>query len=456
MKRVFRQTRMFKLRQKTRRRLCRAGFLLGCLLPTISLALWGAYRHSPVHARRHELALRQSLGLRARVAAVAGPRPGVVRYRDLELADAETGRPMAMCGLVEVRRPAIGGPTELLVQDVTIRPGGLAACYALVSRLLRSDQGEDDLDLLLTVERITISDPGEPYFLSRASGSIRSSSSDGEAKLSLASGDAADAAAEGSETNADKILLRVARNRQKPTPTDEWELHTGSRAVPCSWFSAIADHLPYVPGSQFRGSVWARQSESVWQVAVRGTVANVDLAQVVTKSFDHALEGTVDLHVDAAHFEAGRLIDLRARIEGGPGRISHSLLAAATAALGCAPAYQPQTHGGILPYQQLALKVEIHRDGKLAIAGRCPDKLGVMLTNGDGRPLLSQPRPQPQSVLNLVRALAGADGPFVPATPQAALLLGWLPLPVASVSEPATATRAPPSAAARPGEDTLR
>ena len=39
-----RRTRMFRLRQKTRRGLCRAGFVLLCLLPTAALALWGSWR----------------------------------------------------------------------------------------------------------------------------------------------------------------------------------------------------------------------------------------------------------------------------------------------------------------------------------------------------------------------------------------------------------------------------
>jgi hypothetical protein len=446
---------MFKLHQESRRRLCRAGFLLGCLLPTVSMAAWGAYRHSPLHTRRHELVLRASLGLRARVATVASPRPGIVRYGDMELADGETGRPIATCGLVEVRRPAISGPTELHFQDVTVQPGGLQACYALVSRILRIDQGAGDQDLLITGERITISNDDGPFMFSRASGFLRSSAIESEVKLSLVPRNADDPQAENPDANADKILFRVARNRQKPTPTNEWELHTASRAVPYAWLTAVASHLPDMPGSTIRGSIAARQTEASWQVALRGTVMGVDLAHIMANSYGHVLEGTVNLHVDSAKFEAGRLIDLRARVEGGPGRIGHSLLAAATASLGCTPAYQPLARGEILPYQQLGLEIAINRDGKLGIFGRCPDKLGAMLIDSEGQPLLTVPQVQSQSVLHLVSLLAGSDGPLVPATPQVARLLGWLPLPVAPMPEPATATR-PAPAAVRPGKITLQ
>jgi hypothetical protein len=438
---------MFKLRQETRRRLCRAAFLLGCLLPILGVSAWGAFRHSPLHLRWQELSLRQSLGLRARVTALTHPRPGVVCYHGLDLADAETGTSIAICGLVEVRRPAIGGPTELLLRDVSVMPGGLAECYALVSRLLRPDQGARDFELLVNAERVTITDAGDPYFLSRASGSIRATGDDCETKLSLAPGGEGPAA-ESSDASGDKILLRVARNRRQQPITNEWELHTGSHAVPFAWLAAGGYPLPDMPGSRFRGSVGARESDSGWQVAARGTLAGVDVTPLMGPLSGHFFEGTVDLHVDAAKFEAGRLVDLRARVDGGPGRVGRSLLTTAASTLGCTPSYLPQTQGGIVPFEQLACEVAIHRDGKLVIAGRCRDKLGVILSNTDGRPLLAQPpsNRQPQSTLNLVRALAGSDGPLVPATPLAARLLSWLPLANSAGPDPMTATRPGPVA----------
>ncbi len=88
---------MFRLRQIIRRRLCRAGFVLGCLTPLVALTAWGTYRHSPAHGHNEESTLRQFLGLRVRVGEVAHPRPGIVRYRDVELSDVESGKPVVSC-----------------------------------------------------------------------------------------------------------------------------------------------------------------------------------------------------------------------------------------------------------------------------------------------------------------------------------------------------------------------
>ena len=55
---------MFKLSQESRRRMCRAGFLLGCLLPAAGLATSGAYRQTSFFVRSHETVLSNALGLR--------------------------------------------------------------------------------------------------------------------------------------------------------------------------------------------------------------------------------------------------------------------------------------------------------------------------------------------------------------------------------------------------------
>ena len=129
---------MFRLRQRTRRQFCRAGFLIGCLVPTLALALWGAYRHTPLHDRQLEMALEQSLGLQVRVYGVTHPRPGLVCYEGLELSDAETGAPIATCDAASMRTPARSGATELSIHGLSIERGGLPACYALLERVLHS------------------------------------------------------------------------------------------------------------------------------------------------------------------------------------------------------------------------------------------------------------------------------------------------------------------------------
>ena len=224
----------------------------------------------------------------------------------------------------------------------------------------------------------------------------------------------------------------------------ECELHTGDFAISCNLLAALFDPCVPFPGDSFRGSVGAWQRASAWHVAVRGHLAAVELERLVGPAFGHVLTGTSNLDVEMARFEAGRLVDLRARIDAGPGRVSQSLLAAA-ASLGCAT-FQPPSTGDVLPYGELALEAEVHRDGKLVFVGRCRDKTGAILTDLAGRPLVVQPPAdrQPQSVLNFVRAIGGTAAVTVPATPLAAQLLGWLLTGGAAETEPSTAVRSSP------------
>jgi len=412
--------------------------------PLTGLALWGSYRHTSLHARDQELSLRQSLGLRIKVAAVAHPRPGITRYDDVVLTDAETGRPVAICELVEARHTALHNSARLGVTNLTVRRGGLPACYAVLERLIQH-VNKDDLNLALSIDGITIEDDQATTTISRASGTIRVGTVDSEARLVFETAAPTPADASAAPADGDKILLRVARHHAAAQPSDEWELHTGQLALPCSWMAAIVGPWPGLDQGHFHGSIWAKNASVGGTITVRGGLTDVNLATLLTEQFGHVLEGTVDIELlEPAHLQGGRLLDLHARIVGGPGRIGRSLLTAASGTLGCAATRDPREPGSLLNFEQLALEVAIDARGRMVIAGRCAETRGALLSDAEGRPLLGEPRQQPQPVVNLVRAVGGAETQTIPATPQAARLLSWLPAaaaPAAVNDVPATATR---------------
>ncbi len=242
--------------------------------------------------------------------------------------------------------------------------------------------------------------------------------------------------------------MRVARHHETTQPRDEWELHTGQLALPCSWLSAILGQAPSLEQGHFHGSIWAKDAASGGTLTVRGGLTGVNLATLAAQHFGQVLEGHVDVElIEPAHLQGGRLLDLHARIVGGPGRISRALLTSAVSSLGCVPAQGQREPDGVLNFEQMALQVAIDAHGRMVIAGRCSQARGALLSAADGRSLLGEPRQQPQSVVNLVRALGGSDLPTIPATPQAAQLLSWLPPNSTAVSSaestPATAARSP-------------
>src|SRR3972149_6851244 len=98
---------MFRLYDSTRRRVCRAGFLLLGVMQLLLTAGWCLWRHLPWQADWEGRRIAQLLGLSVRIGEVQFLRPGAVLYADVELTDPETGQAVLRCRSVEAIQPAI-------------------------------------------------------------------------------------------------------------------------------------------------------------------------------------------------------------------------------------------------------------------------------------------------------------------------------------------------------------
>ena len=96
-----------------------------------------------------------------------------------------------------------------------------------------------------------------------------------------------------------------------------------------------------------------KQSEAGQEAAIRGTVSKINLTELVTKDFGHVVDGSVDVRIESAYVQGGRLLSLRARAAGGPGHVDHALLAAFANSFDGAGGGQPVS-GGMLAYRELA------------------------------------------------------------------------------------------------------
>jgi hypothetical protein len=203
---------------------------------------------------------------------------------------------------------------------------------------------------------------------------------------------------------------------------------------------AIVGDLPGLKNSRLHGSIWVRDA-AAGQMAVRGRVTDVNLAAIVRPYFGHFIEGNVEVEfAKPAHFQNGRIVEMRGTVTGGPGRLGRSLLAAASTALGCEAKYESSNE--VFAYGRLAFEFFIDTQGRMAIVG-IPERGTPLVSNQAGQGLLFEPRTQPQPAVNLARAIAIANAPSVPATPQAALVLSRLP-----TVTPIMATRMVPDAQA--------
>ena len=111
----------------------------------------------------------------------------------------------------------------------------------------------------------------------------------------------------------------------------------------------------------------------------------------------------------------------------GPGRIDHSLLAAAVDRLGLTPGAEPLPAGDLVEYQQLAFSATLDAQG-LMLHGRCEGtERGAILS--DGRHRLLGESQQPAPAVALVRTLVPQSAVQVPASRETDWLLRHLPVP---------------------------
>jgi hypothetical protein len=429
---------MFRLHESTRRRICRAAFLLLCVVPTASVSAWCARRHLPGVAAAEAERLERELGLDVSLAGLRHLRPGRVLYEGLELADPETGRPLLQCRALEVDRQQSadrdGRPRALLVllaSQPEIEAAAIDRLGELLGRMLRRPTGSSQTDLRLVAGQLTLRATDASQTVSEVQGSIASFSGgmQAEASFRLAGID-----------TPQPIRIRIVRNRQITPPATGFELDTGGGAVPCG---LLAVGLPLLERlgrrSRLRGYVWANQTDDGtspgWEGEFAGQVYDVDLDDLVTGHFPHKLSGTAQLTVQSARFRQRRLEHATGTLVAGPGVISRSLVDAAVAQLGLVRGAEPQTPGELVPYEQLAAGFLIDARG-LQLQGGCAASgnrhespvAGTILADRQGR-LLGEPAVQPQPVVALVRTLVPASQHQVPATRQTDWLIGHLPVP---------------------------
>ena len=484
---------MFRLHDNTRRRICRAVFLLLCVVPTAGVSAWCARRHLPGVAAAEAKRLERELGLDVSLAGLRYLRPGRVLYEGLELRDPETGRPLLRCRALEADwqrstdregRPraslvliasqpeieATAADPEMGARQVGAPLGELLDRMLRCPTILRMVPGGSQTDVRLAAGQLTLRAAGGSQTFSGLQGSIESfaGGTQAEASFRLAGID-----------TPQPIRIRIVRNRQITPPATGFELDTGGGAVPCG---LLAIGLPLLerlgPRSRLRGYIWANQTgdgrraptghrsagvvaeaklwsrwSADWEGEFAGQVSDVDLDELVTGHFPHKLGGTAQVTIQSARFRRQRLEEATGTLVAGPGVISRSLIDAAVEQLGLVRGVEPQTPGELVPYEQLAAGFLIDARG-LQLQGGCSPSghrseglvAGAILADRQGR-LLGEPVVQPQPVVALVRTLVPASQHQVPATRQTDWLIGHLPVP--QVVPPAGARPAVPQARLR-------
>ena len=94
---------MFSLHETTQRRVCRVVFVVFAVAPMLLSLAWIAYSQRPWREADWRRTLSQQLHVRAAVEHIASPRPGVVRLKNVRLADLRSGLPFWSLGAIRAQ-----------------------------------------------------------------------------------------------------------------------------------------------------------------------------------------------------------------------------------------------------------------------------------------------------------------------------------------------------------------
>lgn len=419
----------FRLHETTRRRLGLAVFVGLCLAPTAGVLAWGVSRMLPTHARGEAARLGQQLGLRVDLEKVRHPRPGVVVYEGLQLAEPESARVILRASRVTATwsraddpKADCGQAMALAVEGAEIDGAGLGRLAEVVLRGMRQEPPWSRLEVRLGAAEARLAAGATPWALRDVQGFLQPVQGGCHGQISFRIA--------GIESEK-PVSIRVGRDRGKTPPSTGLELSTGGGTLPCALLATAFPDLARL-GRQagFNGCAWMNDVAGRRTYQLTGRLANVDLESAMAGRLGHALTGTAQVSVDLARLADGRLEEAAGSVTAGPGTVGRSLLDAAVERLGLARGVDPRGEAEIVPYEQLGFCLSIGPEG-IRVRGTCPvPGPGSVMVDPYSR-LLGEPDPrsQPIAVGALVRTLALPGGTDVPATRQAEWLMRVLPLP---------------------------
>ncbi len=424
------------MNRKTQRLLCRTGFVLLCVVPTLLVLLWIVW---PNPKSRWEAELSKFFGLNVSLDAVLQPRPGVTVFAGVALTDRESGI-VARSNSIEATQTSDG--LVLIADGVEVRADQLHSIKDLIrDRLLRGPSLREGTITLRTRElEVTQSAKASPH----ASSSNKSMFRDVVMQF--------DRSKDGSRLTV--VFRRVDQptselcefrvERKQPSnghPATKWFLNTQRNYVACRM---IEDALPEVrmlgENCEFSGLIWSKDSETGSQGEVNGRFRNVDLSQLVEAQFAHTLRGIADVELRRATFRDGRLVDAAGSLTCSGGLIGNELLDAADHSLSMKS--NRGVNGSHASFRRLALSFQIDQS-MLSIRGQCDDR-GAIAIDEQGRALLVESPQANVPVLALVRTLVPNDNLQVPFTTETATLLSIFPAPSASRAAPPSERTASP------------
>jgi hypothetical protein len=411
---------MFAMPTKQRLLVCRLGFVLLCVLPTLAVCLWivGQSTASPVRhddgAWRSELPDR--LGLIVSCEGHGQIDDETWRLTGVRLLDPETRAVLVQAAQVKARHTSAGWLVE--ARGAEINAGQLPRLAALLHERLLGAPSENMPRGALLARDVVLRDGNSAHTVSSFAARLAADAAGPQATI--------DFALAGSPPEAAPQRLAIVRDRSGPSPVTRWQLDTARQTLRCALVAAVMPAAGRLGNeAQFTGLVSCAMEPGGLSGELSGTLDRVDLDTVVTERFAHQLSGQARVQIETARLDGGKLTELRGTLATNGGALSPSLIAAAVAHLDLQAAGDLLADGAAIAFDRLAIRFAL--DGRLLRLSSLGESAAVL---SDGKhPLLAVAPEHAVPAVNLLRVLLPDNEYQVPATRQTDALVGLLPVP---------------------------
>ncbi len=412
-----RQIEIGKAPARTRQLLCRSIFLLLCLVPLMGTVTWAAWRHFTLDAEAYRQWIGGQLGLDVRISAVVQAAPGTTRLEDLNVLDPESGKLVARCKSIVVRRgDRVRG---IHLSSTHVQPGQFGRLLELLHNRLLRQKSLLQTPLLVVCDHVSVPGSGRELDLGEFRLDALDTSQGPEALITF----------RWAERPASELVRLHLLRTKAPSPQTKIELLTGDTPLPCTlfltWpepFAALGDDVT------FTGNLRMESTPLGWSGDITGHVANLTLERLARAQSSSGISGPVALTLRRAVFQHNWVQILEGSLTAGPGNVDRALLQAAHHQLEMPLHLLPGRTSGTEPIPYAELKVEFELSGEgVVMQGNCGELASGDIIAGSAGPLLSQPLHQPLPSIALVRTLFGMSIDQVPITPDDEPLLRAIP-----------------------------
>lgn len=403
-----------RMYERMRRLACRWSWAALCVCPTILIAAWCAYRHTPIQRaqaiRGWQEVVSHRTGFEVLLGGVREARPRHVQLRELQFVDPETSVPVLRCDLLETAWD--GDRCVMLAHHVEALQESLPELLRqLHGRILRgTKQYSSRVELIINQLRLpsasaelTLEDFQATWFSSDAGPRV-----DVEFRRKDAG-------------SSEPVRIAILRDRQHHPPITSWTLDSSDAPLPCSSLRSIVPSVEWLgEEATFQGLLSVTHTETGPEVTVQGRLSKVDLDALVFQPFSQRCTGLAEVVLNRVEWRSGKIAEAAGEIDARDGEIGRSLIMSLASPSGLRLERVSRLERAAetrFTYRQLAFGFRLNGAGVL-IRGNCQaERPGVVLRDGAG-PLLLEAGTAPVPLAGLLRTLQGERGTVVPASAE--------------------------------------